>query len=110
MGTPLGPKYIPYTYMDPLGTLSGPLDFFNAVSGAWCLRSPTELQNHDNPKGSCRYIIYTEAPYVSTIYLHRPFGIADNHLHTYRVQGGMAEQEVIKPLSRIQYPKGPITQ
>ena len=23
MGTPLGPKYIPYTYMDPLGT-SGP--------------------------------------------------------------------------------------
>ena len=22
MGTPLGPKYIPYTYMDPLG--SGP--------------------------------------------------------------------------------------
>ena len=20
MGTPLGPKYIPYTYMDPLGT------------------------------------------------------------------------------------------
>ena len=29
MGTPLGPKYIPYTYMDPLGfgfglTVSGP--------------------------------------------------------------------------------------
>ena len=23
MGTPLGPKYIPYTYMDPLGA-SGP--------------------------------------------------------------------------------------
>ena len=22
MGTPLGPKYIPYTYMDPLGSLS----------------------------------------------------------------------------------------
>ena len=22
MGTPLGPKYIPYTYMDPLGTCS----------------------------------------------------------------------------------------
>ena len=21
MGTPLGPKYIPYTYMDPLGLL-----------------------------------------------------------------------------------------
>ena len=21
MGTPLGPKYIPYTYMDPLGIL-----------------------------------------------------------------------------------------
>ena len=21
MGTPLGPKYIPYTYMDPLGKL-----------------------------------------------------------------------------------------
>ena len=21
MGTPLGPKYIPYTYMDPLGSL-----------------------------------------------------------------------------------------
>ena len=23
MGTPLGPKYIPYTYMDPLGRLQG---------------------------------------------------------------------------------------
>ena len=23
MGTPLGPKYIPYTYMDPLGTCLG---------------------------------------------------------------------------------------
>ena len=23
MGTPLGPKYIPYTYMDPLGKLTG---------------------------------------------------------------------------------------
>ena len=22
MGTPLGPKYIPYTYMDPLGMLA----------------------------------------------------------------------------------------
>ena len=22
MGTPLGPKYIPYTYMDPLGLLT----------------------------------------------------------------------------------------
>ena len=22
MGTPLGPKYIPYTYMDPLGNMS----------------------------------------------------------------------------------------
>ena len=22
MGTPLGPKYIPYTYMDPLGRLN----------------------------------------------------------------------------------------
>ena len=22
MGTPLGPKYIPYTYMDPLGKVS----------------------------------------------------------------------------------------
>ena len=24
MGTPLGPKYIPYTYMDPLGDLHCP--------------------------------------------------------------------------------------
>ena len=23
MGTPLGPKYIPYTYMDPLGNIPG---------------------------------------------------------------------------------------
>ena len=23
MGTPLGPKYIPYTYMDPLGSILG---------------------------------------------------------------------------------------
>ena len=23
MGTPLGPKYIPYTYMDPLGYKAG---------------------------------------------------------------------------------------
>ena len=23
MGTPLGPKYIPYTYMDPLGKAGG---------------------------------------------------------------------------------------
>ena len=23
MGTPLGPKYIPYTYMDPLGRIPG---------------------------------------------------------------------------------------
>ena len=23
MGTPLGPKYIPYTYMDPLGKAKG---------------------------------------------------------------------------------------
>ena len=27
MGTPLGPKYIPYTYMDPLGLLSKFLHF-----------------------------------------------------------------------------------
>ena len=25
MGTPLGPKYIPYTYMDPLGVKAGPV-------------------------------------------------------------------------------------
>ena len=25
MGTPLGPKYIPYTYMDPLGKAKGDL-------------------------------------------------------------------------------------
>ena len=24
MGTPLGPKYVPYTYMDPLGKFSCP--------------------------------------------------------------------------------------
>ena len=24
MGTPLGPKYVPYTYMDPLGCLEAP--------------------------------------------------------------------------------------
>ena len=27
MGTPLGPKYIPYTYMDPLGVCFGSLEF-----------------------------------------------------------------------------------
>ena len=26
MGTPLGPKYIPYTYMDPLGYLAGSIE------------------------------------------------------------------------------------
>ena len=30
MGTPLGPKYIPHTYMDPLGL--------------WCRGHPNELQ------------------------------------------------------------------
>ena len=31
MGTPLGPKYIPYTYMDPLGLQS------NAKKGSACI-------------------------------------------------------------------------
>ena len=29
MGTPLGPKYIPYTYMDPLG-----IDSWETVGGS----------------------------------------------------------------------------
>ena len=34
MGTPLGPKYIPYTYMDPLGLISGVKNYFGSTPGA----------------------------------------------------------------------------
>ena len=40
MGTPLGPKYIPYTYMDPLGNRNAFLALFFffrlTVLGQWC--------------------------------------------------------------------------
>ena len=37
MGTPLGPKYIPYTYMDPLGAKIRQVSAFlgNGLSGCW---------------------------------------------------------------------------
>ena len=33
MGTPLGPKYIPYTYMDPLGFMSIIFAYDSALLG-----------------------------------------------------------------------------
>ena len=38
MGTPLGPKYLPYTYMDPLGKL------FNVA--AWRSANPSLVRTH----------------------------------------------------------------
>ena len=39
MGTPLGPKYIPYTYMDPLG-VSTPSLGFRVWARAWDSQVP----------------------------------------------------------------------
>ena len=36
MGTPLGPKYIPYTYIDPLGIIAS----VGLFVGAWCYWLP----------------------------------------------------------------------
>ena len=46
MGTPLGPKYIPYTYMDPLGkSLPGkmPTELPEAFGALWPWHLPSEM-------------------------------------------------------------------
>ena len=41
MGTPLGPRYIPYTYMDPLGS---------RMPTVWLLQAPiVDLQPYKEP-------------------------------------------------------------
>ena len=37
MGTPLGPKYVPYTYMDPLGVLSTRTFLVPLIGDIWSL-------------------------------------------------------------------------
>ena len=39
MGTPLGPKYIPFTYMDPLGYSTGTLKRFVSTIAEAVLRN-----------------------------------------------------------------------
>ena len=39
MGTPLGPKYIPYTYMDPLGYLRPEGEFLMVREEGYCVRN-----------------------------------------------------------------------
>ena len=44
MGTPLGPKYIPYTYMDPLGLLSAGILLTINTGGVFiCLRGHSRI-------------------------------------------------------------------
>ena len=40
MGTPLGPKYIPYTYMDPLGHACVPQRVYRRLSPPVAKQSP----------------------------------------------------------------------
>ena len=40
MGTPLGPKYIPYSYMDPLGVQNSQVSVVLCWNGAACLSWP----------------------------------------------------------------------
>ena len=42
MGTPLGPKYIPYTYIDPLGRVEGVWGF--GASGLGLFRGLISLK------------------------------------------------------------------
>ena len=46
MGTPLGPTYIPYTYMDPLGKLREPRRTFSARTVASPIRMGHSIYVH----------------------------------------------------------------
>ena len=61
MGTPLGPKYIPYTYMDPLGLVKRPLKELKGIEEALfsVFRFWFVAQSRPFPKGPCSYIVYT---------------------------------------------------
>ena len=58
MGSSLGPKYIPYTYMDPLGVGFRPLDLLGeltttaAIHGS-CLEKPLTMPPWKLIHGDC---------------------------------------------------------
>ena len=49
MGTPLGPKYMPYTYMDPLGYITPYNRFQTRPARPWAERAGCTLRD---PEGS----------------------------------------------------------
>ena len=59
MGTPLGPKYIPFTYMDPLGGVE---------SQPACSRDPGNLE-----RLSREYIRWTPHPVIVTVRDNRDY-------------------------------------
>ena len=53
MRTPLGPRYIPCTYMDPLGTLS-PLTNPEGIGGSEVAPTPPQAGLRDCYVGGCQ--------------------------------------------------------
>ena len=64
MGTPLVPKYIPYTYMDPLGKLPRLMRLVRySIPASWRVVTTGVIGYPflSIPKGLCRYMGYTWA-------------------------------------------------
>ena len=71
MGTPLGPKYIPYTYMDPLGyTVAYETSSYSTLKPGPSCSDMIVIRSSCNSWGGQEYLILSDnslhSPYISS--------------------------------------------